>query len=142
MKEESEGDGLIPPSSFRLPPSPRRVLIVEDNPGNRHTLRLLLQLWGHRVEEAEDGAGGLRRLLAAPPDVAVIDIGLPGLDGYEVARRVRASPAGGRVVLIALSGYGQPDDQRRALEAGFNAYLVKPVEPQVLARLVSGGAVP
>jgi CheY-like chemotaxis protein len=113
------------------------VLLIEDNAGNRETLRMLLQLWGHQVEVAEDGRQGLDGLLAARPDVAVVDIGLPGLDGYEVARRVRRSPAGAGIFLIALTGYGQPDDHRRAFEAGFDAFLVKPVDPGTLARLLA-----
>jgi signal transduction histidine kinase/CheY-like chemotaxis protein len=106
-----------------------RVLVVEDNADGRETLRDLLEMWGHEVEVAEDGPAGLRRLLASPPDVAIVDIGLPGLDGYELARQVRGLLDGSRPRLIAMTGYGQPEDQQRALDAGFDTHLVKPVEP-------------
>jgi CheY-like chemotaxis protein/nitrogen-specific signal transduction histidine kinase len=102
----------------------RLVLIVEDNADARHTLRTLLETLGHEVHEAADGEAAIVAALALEPDVALIDIGLPQLDGYEVARRVRA--AGGRMRLVALTGYGQDADVRRAREAGFDVHLLKP----------------
>ena len=111
--------------------------MVEDNLDGRESLRDLLELWGHRVELAENGQQGVDRALAARPDVALIDIGLPGLDGNEVARRIRAAFGTARMVLIAMTGYGQPEDRRRALQAGFDFYLVKPVDPANLARLLA-----
>ncbi|MGH7265637.1 MAG: hybrid sensor histidine kinase/response regulator [Candidatus Rokuibacteriota bacterium] len=114
----------------------RRVLIVEDNQDVRESLRMLLELWGHEVREAGDGPGGVAAAAAWPPEVVLVDIGLPGLDGYAVGRRLRAMPGGPRMLLAALTGYGQPDDRRRALEAGFDTHLVKPVdEPALLALL-------
>ncbi len=113
----------------------RRVLVVEDNPDGRETLRLMLQMWGHQVEVAADGQQGLEQALAHRPEVALVDIGLPVLDGYEVARRVRAALGRG-IFLIALTGYGQPHDSRRAFEAGFDAHLVKPAEPEDLHDLL------
>jgi CheY-like chemotaxis protein len=115
----------------------RHILVVEDHPDNRRTMRVLLQSWGHRVEVAEDGTGGVDRAIAARPEVALVDIGLPGLDGYEVARRIRAA-LGKAVFLIALTGYGQPGDRRRALDAGFDAHMVKPVDFDELARMLEG----
>jgi signal transduction histidine kinase/ActR/RegA family two-component response regulator len=115
-----------------------RILIVEDNLDGRESLRDLLEIWGHEVELAEDGAEGVEKALASQPDVALVDIGLPGLDGNEVARRIRAQPASAdRVELIAMTGYGQPEDRRRALQAGFDSYLVKPVDPAHLGRLLA-----
>jgi signal transduction histidine kinase/integral membrane sensor domain MASE1 len=108
--------------------APRRVLVIEDHRDAREGLSLLLRQWGHEVHEAEDGVQGLERLLALHPDVAFVDIGLPGLDGYSIARAVRAAPAGAGPYLGALTGYGQADDRRRAEEAGFDRHLVKPVE--------------
>jgi CheY-like chemotaxis protein len=113
-------------------PTPRRrVLVIEDNADAREALRALLEVWGHRVEAAADGPGGFELALLTRPDVVVVDIGLPGLDGYHVAHGLRASL--GDVFLIALTGYAQPDDRRRALEAGFDVHLVKPVDPEALS---------
>ncbi len=116
---------------------PLRVFVVEDNDDAREALRLLLELWGHRVEEAADGPRGVEAALAGTFDVALIDIGLPGLDGYRVARRLRDAPKGRALFLVALTGYGQPSDRRRALEAGFDAHLVKPVEAEQLADVLA-----
>jgi len=104
---------------------PRRVVIVDDNEDLREMLEILLASAGHDVSVAEDGPSGLDSILDRKPDVALVDLGLPGFDGYELARRVRA--AGEETMLVAVSGYGQPDDRRRALEAGFNEHLKKPV---------------
>jgi signal transduction histidine kinase/CheY-like chemotaxis protein len=112
---------------------PRHVLVVEDLDDAREMLRLTLELDGHRVTVAADGAAALEAVRASLPDVALVDIGLPGMDGYEVARRLRAT-AGARIRLVALTGYGQPDDRDRARQAGFDAHLVKPVDPDALAR--------
>jgi CheY-like chemotaxis protein len=111
------------------------VLLVEDMLDGRATLRNLLELWGHQVETAADGRQGLEKGLAWRPDVAVLDIGLPGLDGYEVARRLRAA-LGSRVVLIALTAYGSPEDRQRAFDAGFDYHLTKPASPYELRRLL------
>ena len=114
-----------------------RVLIVEDNPDARESLQLLIELAGHEVETAEDGPGALDKFRAVIPDVALVDIGLPGMDGYDVARAVRQDPATRDVRLIALTGYGQADDKKKALAAGFDIHLAKPVDPQKLAELLS-----
>ena len=117
-------------------PAPaRRVLVVEDNDDAREMLRNLLHLFGHEVHEACDGASGIEQARRVRPDAALIDIGLPGIDGYEVARRIRADVPGAR--LVALTGYGQPEDRERALAAGFDVHLVKPVDPEQLQRLLA-----
>jgi signal transduction histidine kinase/ActR/RegA family two-component response regulator len=116
-------------------PGSRRILLVEDNPDGRATLRLMLQLWGHQVDEAADGVKGLQKALATRPEIAVIDIGLPGLDGYQVARHIRTELGRG-ICLIAVTGYGQPHDRERSMEAGFDAHLVKPVDPDELHDLL------
>ncbi len=107
----------------------RRILIIEDNADARNTLRTLLEIEGHRVEVAAEGEDGVRLARVFQPNIAVVDIGLPDIDGYQVARRLRSLAPPGRMYLVALSGYGQPEDRRRALESGFDAHLVKPVEP-------------
>ncbi|HEX7787306.1 MAG TPA: response regulator [Methylomirabilota bacterium] len=124
-----------PPST---PPAstPRRVVIVEDSPDSREMLRYLLEQAGHEVHEAADGPGGVEAILSIAPHVALVDLGLPGLDGYEVARRVRADAAGRAVQLVAMTGYGQPEDVRRAEGAGFDAHLVKPVDPAHVTALI------
>jgi signal transduction histidine kinase len=117
---------------------PRRVLIVEDNDDMRQMLHEALAFSGHEVREARDGVTALAAAAELRPDVALIDIGLPDLDGYEVARRLRASPGGRRMGLVALTGYGQPEDQRKAFDAGFDAHLTKPVAPERLKQVMAG----
>lgn len=107
--------------------APLRIVVVEDNPDVRDLLRIKLRQLGHQVEVAEDGTGGLEKLLAIKPDVALVDIGLPGLSGYEIASSVRRE-VGDRIYLIALTGYGQASDKEKALTAGFNIHLTKPAD--------------
>jgi signal transduction histidine kinase len=121
------------PTARRAALAPLRIAVIEDNPDIRETLRELLELRGHEVLEAEDGPQGVALVLARRPDVALVDIGLPGLDGYAVAARLRAAC---RTRLVALSGYGGGEDRSRAAEAGFEAHLVKPVEFEDLARVL------
>ena len=111
-----------------------RVLVVEDNEDNRDALKLLVEHLGHEVDAVEDGLRGVARALAEHPDIMLVDIGLPGLDGYEVARRVR-SALGAGVKLVAVTGYGQPEDRRRAIAAGFDQHLTKPVDYDTLFRV-------
>jgi signal transduction histidine kinase/CheY-like chemotaxis protein len=113
-----------------------RILLVEDNVDARSTLLQALQLDGHRVYEAADGESGLRTAAAVLPDVAIIDIGLPGRDGYEVASALRQSLESPEMVLIAVTGYEQPDSMRRARAAGFDEYVTKPIAPDRLVRLI------
>jgi two-component system CheB/CheR fusion protein len=114
---------------------PRRILLIEDNEDAREALRALLELDGHEVEAAAEGQQGLEIAGTKAVEVALIDIGLPGLDGYEVARRMRALAR--PPILIALTGYGQPEDRRRAEEAGFDAHLVKPIDPTALTKALA-----
>ena len=116
-----EGDDAESPHA-----NPRRVLLVEDNGDAREMLRQVLEMSGHDVFEAADGTSGVEVADAQALDVAIVDIGLPDIDGHEVARRIRGG-RNGHVTLIALSGYGQPEDRQRALAAGFDIHLVKPV---------------
>jgi two-component system, sensor histidine kinase len=108
-------------------PSGLRILIVEDNKDNRETLRMLLELLGHQVDVAEDGVEGVQKALTCLPTIALVDVGLPILDGYKVAQCIR-TVLGRSIFLVAHTGYGQPEDRRRAFEAGFDAHLVKPVD--------------
>ena len=97
--------------------------------------RSILELWGHTVEIAFDGASALELAERFAPDVIVSDLGLPGMDGFDLARELRRQPAFGRVVLVAMSGYGREEDKRRALEAGFDHHLVKPPDLGALSEL-------
>jgi CheY-like chemotaxis protein len=115
----------------------RSVLIIEDHDDAREALRALLELEGYTVDAAASGPQGLDLARERAPEVALIDIGLPGVDGYEVARRIRTF-TGPRPFLIALTGYGQPEDVKRAIDAGFDAHLLKPVDPDALAHVLSG----
>jgi signal transduction histidine kinase/CheY-like chemotaxis protein len=114
-----------------------RALLVDDNADAADTLALLLRLWGHEVTVAHDGPAALRAAEAQRPEVCLLDIGLPGMDGYELARRLRARPGLARAVLVALTGWGQEEDRRRAREAGFDHHLVKPVELSALRELLA-----
>jgi two-component system, sensor histidine kinase len=119
--------------------SPRmlRVLVVEDQDDARESLRLLLTAEGHTVQGARNGPEGLEILRTWRPDVALVDVGLPGLDGYAVARTATADPETGAIPLVALTGYGRPEDRRQATAAGFRAHLVKPVFREVLLRTLA-----
>lgn len=115
---------------------PRRILLVEDNEDIQEAMRELLEELGHHVEVASDGLRGANRLLEFRPDVALVDIGLPGIDGYEVARRVRSAPGGEDFYLVALTGYGGAEASAKARAAGFDVHMVKPVNVTDLPRLV------
>jgi signal transduction histidine kinase len=106
----------------------RRILVVEDNVDTASSVATLLKLAGHKVSMAHDGHAALEAARAERPEVVLLDIGLPGIDGYMVARRLRDDPELGKLRLVAVSGYGQPDDRRRTAEAGFDVHLVKPVD--------------
>jgi CheY-like chemotaxis protein len=118
----------------------RSVLVVEDNPDGRDSLCTFLGLLGHRVDAAVDGEEGVEKGLSQQPEVAVIDIGLPRMDGYEVAVRLRAA-MGRNILLIAHTGYGQPEDVKRGADAGFDAYFVKPANLHELSTWVARGPV-
>ena len=117
----------------------RRVLVIEHRTDTHHTPGMLLSIWKHEVVYAGSGPEGLDRARETQPDVAIIDIGLPGLDGYQVAARIRreGSAWSRHVRLIALTGYGQAADRARALSAGFDMHVLKPVDPAALRMLLA-----
>jgi signal transduction histidine kinase len=119
------------------PGTRRRILIVEDNRDAQEALQCLLTLWGHEVLVALDGPTGYDTAIAERPDIALIDLGLPGMDGNEVARKVRAALGASAPLMIALTGYGAPEQRMQALAAGFDLHIVKPVEPDRLAMLLA-----
>jgi len=128
------GDASLP-----APPQPgrRRVLVVDDNADAAQTLAQWLTLDGHTVFVAHDATAALEIAAREPVETFILDIGLPGMNGYELAERLRAQPRSAQALLIALTGYGQEADRRRSMEAGFNHHLVKPADPDVLRALLA-----
>ena len=130
-------------TSLEPQPSPcgarrRRVVVVEDNEDIRESLRMMLRLWGHKVAMAADGRSGVELVLKERPDIALIDVGLPGMNGYDVARAIRGRVPPEDLRLVAVTGYGQPADRELARAAGFDQHVLKPIAPDVLARLLAG----
>lgn len=125
-KRTADGDVAVVPS--------RRIIIVDDNADIRDLLQIKLKKLGHAVETAGDGHAGLERIAETHPDIAIIDIGMPGMDGYEVAKRVRANLED-EILLIALTGFGQADDRERAAAAGFDEHLTKPIRVEELQQI-------
>ena len=118
------------------PENTHRVLIVDDNCDAAESLGMLLEMENCQVSVAFDGARALEALETFKPDIALLDIGMPGMDGYELARRIRATQWGRKLVLVALTGWGQADDKKRAADAGFDEHLTKPVDPELLSRVL------
>jgi CheY-like chemotaxis protein len=131
----NETDRPAPPTAAKA--APLRILVIEDNVDAAESLALVLSLSGHDVHIASSGAAGLQSAEASPPDVVLLDIGLPGMDGNEVARRMRRHPELSRTPLIALSGYSHPRGQPAGAERLFDQYLVKPVDPERLQELLT-----
>jgi PAS domain S-box-containing protein len=119
------------------PGTAQRILVVDDDPDIRRSLAMLLRHSGHEVESASDGAEAVELAGRSKPDVVLLDVGLPGLDGYAVCRRIREQPWGKRMHIIALTGWGQDEDRRKTREAGFDDHLVKPVEFKSIQALLS-----
>ena len=115
-----------------------RILIVDDNQDGADTLAMMLKAMGNEVRTAYDGLQGIDMAAQMQPDVVLLDIGLPKLNGYEACRRMRGQPWGQKIVIIAVTGWGQEEDMRRSHEAGFDHHLVKPVDPQALMKLLAG----
>jgi CheY-like chemotaxis protein len=120
--------GEAPAAVALEPQAPTKIVIAEDNKDAREMLRMLLSLAGHEVYEVGNGPEAVEIIRTTAPDIALVDVGLPGFDGYEVARRVRATMGARSVLLAAVTGYGQPEDRELALEAGFDLHVVKPID--------------
>ena len=136
---DGEATTSAQPAQSAPPPRPKarhRILVADDNPDARESLATLLSLSGHEVFRAQDGSEALQEAERCRPNVALLDIGMPHANGYEVARRIRGEPWGRDMVLVALTGWGQDSDRRRSHEAGFNSHLTKPVDPSVLDELL------
>jgi CheY-like chemotaxis protein len=117
------------------------VLLIDDNRDAAESMTVLLELWGHEVRIAYNGPDALTLAAEFRPDAALLDIGLPGMNGYEVAKRLRGLPGWEGVMLVAITGYGQDEDRRRSCEAGFDHHLTKPVEPAMVQSLLSSAPV-
>jgi CheY-like chemotaxis protein len=126
-----------PGDSGAAPAAPLRVLVVDDNADVLTSMTMLLELEGHAVTTAQDADSAMHAVADFAPDVVLLDLGLPGADGYEVARRLR-SELGSGVLLIAVTGYGQPEDRAKSRAAGFDHHLLKPVDFDALQRLLAG----
>jgi signal transduction histidine kinase len=120
--------------------TPRRVLVVDDNCDSADTLAMMLEMLGHEAQRIYDPHAAEQAVAGFAPDVVFLDIGMPGISGYDVARRLRASPLGSTMTLVAVTGWGQPEDRKRTAEAGFDHHLVKPPEIEAICRIL--GALP
>jgi two-component system CheB/CheR fusion protein len=116
---------------------PRKVLVVDDNKDAAHSLAVVLRHEGHDVHEVYDGPAALAAVVETTPQVVLLDIGMPGMDGYEVARRLRQTPGFDSTPIVAMTGFGSVEDHRRSREAGFNQHLTKPVDPETLLDLLA-----
>jgi two-component system CheB/CheR fusion protein len=116
-----------------------QVLVVDDSADTVASLLLLLKLWGHSGEAAHDGLAALDAARRHRPDVVLLDLGMPGMSGYEVARQLRKEPGLEQVILIAATGHGQADSRRRCREVGFDALLLKPFDPEELRQYLAAG---
>jgi CheY-like chemotaxis protein len=130
---DKKGEDVVPTSSTL-----RRILVVDDNVDSADSLGQLLELLGNKVRTAYDGEAGVHAAREFQPDVVLCDIGMPKMNGYDAARRIRTEPWGRNMVLVALTGWGQADDYRKTSEAGFDHHLVKPVESDSLIKLLDG----
>jgi CheY-like chemotaxis protein len=128
------------PVSEASSPSRRRILVVDDNEDSGATLATWLQITGHEVNRLRDGNDLLAVVEAFRPEAILMDIGLPGMNGYELARQLRADNRFDKILLIAITGYGSPEDRQQSRDAGFNAHLVKPAELEVLLQLLQAPA--
>jgi signal transduction histidine kinase/CheY-like chemotaxis protein len=127
-----------PPETLELPPGAKKrtIVVVDDDPDAANSMAVLLRMVGHDVEIEHDGAAALARVLARPPDILLLDIGLPGMSGYEVAKQLRSRPEGKAIKIFALTGYGQEEDRKRSFASGIDGHLVKPVMPIELFSLI------
>jgi CheY-like chemotaxis protein len=123
--------------NLKCPHSPLRVLAVDSCPDTRESLALLLHLWGHEVETAPDGPAALAKADTFHPDVVILDVAMPGFDGWELARRLRRDPVQANVHLIVVSGFGREEDRQHSQEAGCEYHLLKPVDPTFLEGLLA-----
>lgn len=139
-RSAAEAAAALPQAEPRRAMQPQRILIVDDNADSADSLSLLLGACGHAVAKAYTGADGIASALRSPPDVAILDIGLPDMTGFDLASRLRVEPSTAHTVLVALSGWGQTLDRQRSAQAGFAHHLVKPADPAVVLDLIQAAS--
>jgi CheY-like chemotaxis protein len=139
-----DGSLVATSSTDAASPAPigRRILVADDNQDAADSLAMLLEMSGHDVRVVHDGRAALSVAQTFRPDTMLLDIGMPELNGYEVARALRQEPWGSSITLIALTGWGQGSDRQRAIDAGFDRHLTKPIDPDALEAILSQGDVP
>jgi CheY-like chemotaxis protein len=130
-----DGGAILPPMAASPKPAGSKILVVDDSIDSAETLGELLRIWGHDVRMAHDGPAALAAARDYRPEIVLLDIGLPGMDGFAVAAQLRQEGLGGRM-LVALTGYGEQQDRERAQKAGFDHHLVKPIDPDTLQKLL------
>lgn len=133
----TDGVATLKPDTAPAASIGRRILVADDNQDGAESLAMLIESSGHEVYLAHTGVDAVRMAALHRPHVAILDIGMPGLDGYQAAQQIRDQPWGVHMTLIALTGWGQEDDKRRAQWAGFDHHLTKPVDPAVLEKLLA-----
>ena len=138
VARETVAAGAIAQETQEVPPESLRIVLVEDDEDVRTTMRLLLEAWGHSVMVADNGVRGVELVIHEKPDVAILDLGLPGLDGFSSARRIRDQLGTHRPRLIAISGLASSTDRMRTHESGFDEHLSKPADPAILRRILGG----
>jgi CheY-like chemotaxis protein len=127
----------ITADAVKTMPKHFRILVVDDNQDSALSLAMMLSIMGHETRTAHDGESAVASAESFLPDVVLLDIGLPKLNGYEVAQRIREQPWGAAMFLIAVTGWGQEEDRQRSSEVGLNVHMVKPVEPSALEKLLA-----
>lgn len=127
----------VPPATSKTAPRRFRILVVDDNRDSALSLAMMLSIMGHETRTAHDGESAVSTAELFVPEAVLLDIGLPKLNGYEVAQRIRENGWGTSMFLIAVTGWGQDEDRQRSTEVGLNVHMVKPVEPAAIERLLA-----
>jgi signal transduction histidine kinase/ActR/RegA family two-component response regulator len=140
VESSQEVSAALPPPDTRRAVQPRRILVVDDNIDSADSLSMLLSACGHTVTKAYTGQGGIEAAISNPPDMAILDIGLPDMSGFDLATRLRGEARTAHTVLVALSGWGQQVDRQRSAHAGFAHHLVKPADPATVLELIQSSA--
>jgi CheY-like chemotaxis protein len=137
LADNPMADVTVQPATARAVPRRFRILVVDDNHDSALSLAMMLSIMGHETRTAHDGESAISTAETFLPEVVLLDIGLPKLNGYEVAQRIRESAWGTSMFLIAVTGWGQDEDRQRSTEVGLNLHMVKPVEPAALEKLLA-----